>query len=122
MCIRDRLAIISGQRVQTLCAITIGNIQKEGNSTRIFVPKLLKTSKPNVSQPCIFIPKLNRNKKLCVKSALEIYLDKTKEIRSSENLFVSTISPYKNVSCQTLSRWLVKLLELAKINVSVYKS
>lgn len=116
------LALISGQRVQTLASIKIENVKSVKNSTRIFVPQILKTSKINSSQPCIVLPLLSRDKKLCVKSTLEHYLDRTITLRKDSNLLISSKKPHNKVSPQTISKWLLKLLSLSNIDIDVFQS
>lgn len=117
------LALVSGQRVQTLHSIQILDIIVEPKQIRIFISKRLKTSGPNVDQPCIHLPRNHRIKKLCVASALLEYLDRTKPLRGEvQQLFISTRGPFKAVSSQTISHWLVKSLDLAKIDTSKYRS
>ncbi len=116
------LALISGQRVQTLAAIKLENIKCSTNMIRIFIPDNLKTSGKNVCQPCIVLPEFKKNKKLCVKFTLEEYLNRTKKLRKDEYLFISIISPYKKVTSQTISKWLVKLLDMSDVDTTIYKS
>jgi site-specific recombinase XerD len=116
------LALISGQRVQTLSLIKIDEIKIVNSSIRIYIEGVIKTTKPGSNQPCIILPELKKDKILCVKNTLEHYLLRTKDIRVGNHLFISTKLPHKKVSSQTISHWLIKLLELSKIDVSVYKS
>jgi integrase-like protein/integrase family protein with SAM-like domain len=115
------LAVISGQRVQTLSKILIENVKSNLNECKIFIPANLKTSSVNSVQPCITVPKNFKCKKLCVKSLLDYYLKRTESIRSTSNLFVSLQSPHGRITSQTISRWLVKLLELSNVDISIYK-
>lgn len=117
------LALVSGHRVQTLHAINIDNIVVEDKQVRIFVSKLLKTSGPKSSQPCIHLPLYHKVKKLCVASCLKEYLSRTKNLRKdTKQLFVTTRERYRAVSKQTISHWLVKSLSLANINTTMYGS
>lgn len=116
------LALISGHRVQTLASINVDNVKQFGSSFKIFVPGRLKNSGLNVSQPVIVIPEFVKNKKLCVKLALKEYLQRTESLRKDKNLFVSTISPHKKVTSQTISKWLVKLLDIANVDTSIFKA
>jgi len=116
------LALISGHRVQTLAAITIDNIKTENNVVKIYVSELLKTSRPGSFQPCIHIPKYHIEPKLCVASTLMHYISRTRTLRSTcKQLFLSTREPHKAVTSQTISKWLVKVLELSDIDISMYK-
>lgn len=116
------LALASGQRVQTLAAIRTQNIKFSNDSVNIFISDTLKTSGINNVQPCISFPTFKRCKALCVKSCLENYLSRTSGIRKTDYLFITTTSPYRRATSQTLSKWLVKLLDLSGVNTDVYKS
>ncbi|ODM93263.1 hypothetical protein Ocin01_13420 [Orchesella cincta] len=73
---------------------------------KCYITKCLKTSRPNVAQPCLIIPRK---------------LDRTKTKRNCNQFFVSFTSPFKPVSTQTISRWLVLVLKQSGIDISVYK-
>jgi hypothetical protein len=80
----------------------------------------LKTSKPGEG----LVIDLNRFSKpnLCVYSCLQEYLNITKTLRSSPNLFICTNSPHESASPQTLSRRLKEVLNLSGIDVSLFSS
>jgi len=81
------------------------------------VPSILKTSKPGGLQPCIVIPTDHGVDKLCVFSTLS----RTKPMRTSDNLFLGLNAPHRPVCSQTISSWLVSVLEKANVDVSIYK-
>ena len=85
------------------------------------MPALIKTSKLGFCQPCISIPNDNADGKLCVLSVLIEYLDRTKNVRPSEQLFLSTISLHHAVCTQTISRWLLNVLKRAAVDTSIFK-
>lgn len=114
------LTIVSGQRVQTLASIKFENIKYSNGMIRIFISDRLKNSGSNVCQPCIVLPELKRDKKICVKKALESYIERTKEKRKDNNLFLSVVSPLRKLTSQTISKWLVKLLDLSDVDTSIY--
>ena len=57
---------------------------------------------------------------LCVVHVLEEYLARTEKIRKSSKLFVSLVKPHKEVTKQTISRWLKCILEKAGIDVKKF--
>jgi len=113
------LALTTGQRAQTLNAISIDNI-KFGDPVEIIITQTLKTSRAGFSQPCLVIP-VYHNDKMCVVNCLKIYLQRTFVSRKHNNLFLSYVAPYKPVSNQSLSRWLCELLCFAGIDTSYFK-
>lgn len=105
------LALITGQRMQTLQLIDIKNIIRIEDGIEIKIPDRIKTSRLNKSQRTLIVPTYRENLKLCVVSALEAYMVKTKDLRGSEKkLFISFKKPFKAVSSQTLSRWIKNTL------------
>lgn len=117
------LALVSGQRVQSLHAINIDDILVESKIIRIVIKENLKTSGVGVEQPCIHIQRSYKRSKLCVARCLMEYLDRTKMIRGDcKQLFLTTRQPYRNASKQTISHWLMKALEVSNIDTSLYKS
>lgn len=113
------LALVTAQRVQTLQSIKIGNILW-GNPVQISLPERLKTSSIRNKNPVLVLPIFTERPKLCVVKCLEQYVEVTKLIRQSDSLFISVNKPHGSVSTQTISRWLVKVLGLAGIDVSKY--
>ncbi|XP_035706240.1 uncharacterized protein LOC118435096 isoform X3 [Folsomia candida] len=112
------LALTTGQRVQTLSAISVPNINFKSGSCEIVIYDKLKSSKPG-STTILSLPNfLDIN--LCVVKTLKCYLAKTKEIRKTDKLFISTRTPYGAVSRDTLSRWLKIVLSKSGININVY--
>lgn len=113
------LALTTGQRVQTLAAINTSNINfLSDESVEIIICDKLKTSKPGESI-VLSLPKYT-DVNICVVEALKQYLLVTETLRTANNLFVSTRSPYKPVSRDTLSRWLKYVLKKSGIDVSTY--
>ena len=48
---------------------------------------------------------------------LSLYMDRTKNLRKSDKLLISTIKPHGPVSKQTVSRWVKILLQEAGIDL-----
>ena len=61
---------------------------------------------PNIAE----FSSIPEDKKVCPVRALKWYLDKTKNIRSSERLFLIPRSPYNPAAKDTLARWIVNLI------------
>lgn len=112
------LAITSGQRVQTLASINIDNIVN-GDPIQIIITDILKTSRPSVCNPVINLPKYD-DQKLCVVNVLNEYLKRTSTYRNDRKLFLGITKPHKPVCSQTISNWLVSLLDLSGIDTSIY--
>lgn len=114
-------ALCSAQRCQTLSIIKLVDVNISETGTVITVSELVKTSAPGRKQPVITFPRLQGNK-LCVTSTIEAYIQKSNKFRDSKNnnLFISHVKPYKNVTSQTIARWLKCILKEAGIYTNVY--
>lgn len=117
------LALITGHRFQTLSLIEIHNIKSTENLIEIKIPARIKTSGPGREQPTLIIPFYPRNKNICVASALEMYVERTRELRGEcPYLFISFKKPYKAVSTQSLSRWVKSALTKSGVNTEIFSA
>lgn len=114
------LALCSAQRMQTLRAILISNIELRDKEAVIKIPKRLKTSK--VGHGLVLRFDAFKDKKLCVVNCLRVYLDRTSSIRNSDKLFVCTKAPFGEASAQTISNWAKRLFALAQIDVNKFSA
>ena len=60
------LAICIAQRLQTLKAITLDQIQRRADGYSITIPTLIKTSRPGYFRPLLELPIFPENRKLCI--------------------------------------------------------
>lgn len=118
------LVLITGQRVQTISLIKIGNICNSAEGYQIFIPDKIKTSGPGKPQPCLHVPFFTEEPSLCVGSVLKFYLEITAKIRRSDqqNLFLVTRPPYQCASKQTISKWVKELLGRAGVNTEEFRA
>lgn len=116
------LALATAQRPQTLSAIETKNMQCRSDGIYIYIQKILKTSNPNREQPTLFLPFFEKEPQLCVASTLLKYLKITNSIRETDHLFVSLKKPHKEVSSQTISRWIKNALKEAGIDTETYSA
>jgi site-specific recombinase XerD len=115
------LALCSAQRVQTLCSIKLPDIEfTKDNTVNIKIYDRLKTSKPG----SVFEMNFSKfsDSKLCIVRCIRCYIDRTQSVRDSEYLLISSRSPYKKVSSQTVSNWLKKILNESGIDSSKFGS
>lgn len=109
------LAIVTGQRVQTLAAISVNQIDFT-DVVHIRIEKNIKTSGPGRPQPLLVLPPYNVNTNLYVVEVLKHYLSRTLPIRKCTSLLLTTEKPHGPASTQTISRWLKESLRLAGID------
>lgn len=116
------LALVTGHRMQTFSLIKLENIIIKDKSIVIKIPNRIKTSSRNRSQPLLILP-IYQETKVCAASALIFYLQKTEQIRNSnQELFLSFRNPFKPVTCQTLSHWVKDTLNDSGIDTEVFTS
>jgi len=118
------LALSTAHRVQTFSLINIKQIHHLENGIEIHIVDSIKTSGPGRKQPCLFLPYFANNVNLCVASTLDHYLDKTKNFRSEaeDYLLLSFRSPYRNVTSQTISKWIKSVLSKSGIDINSFSA
>ena len=117
------LALTTGHRMQTLSLIEINNIKILHDKVEIRIPARIKTSsKRNAMQPLLILP-FYSDKQLCVAAALLSYLHVTVNTRNSiKSLFISVRKPFKDVSAQSLSRWVKEVLSEYNIDTTIFSA
>lgn len=105
------LALVMGQRIQTLSLIKLSNIIKRDNVVQIKISDTIKPSGRDRAEPLLTFSRFEARKKICVVTTLESYTERTDSIRGGEDsLFLALKKPFQKVSSQTLSRWIKKVL------------
>ncbi|XP_051161086.1 uncharacterized protein LOC127281422 [Leptopilina boulardi] len=120
------LALITGQRIQTLTAIDIQNINLEKEPLRIKITEPIKTSGRSEFQPILEIPSFSEKPELCVASVLRTYITKTRALRPGNrdkgHLFITYKKPHHQASSQTISRWIRVTLEKSGIDTTIFSA
>ena len=115
------MAILSGQRCQTIHALTTRDMKVSDSKVVFIVNELLKTTKPGKECTKIEFLSFNEDRRLCVVRYLSEYLKRTKDMRhGQQKLLVSYQKPHRPVSKDTVSRWLKYELKLAGIGTSTF--
>lgn len=114
------LALLSGQRSQTLQLIDIRNVQFNRFGVKIYIGDMLKQTRPGYPlTPLEF--KYFTNESLCVVKTLHVYIERTKRLRKDETqLFVSTVSPFHRICKQTVANWIRTVLCKSGIDVKQF--
>lgn len=117
------LALVTAHRVQTLSKIDIQNIEINTQDICIKIPDLIKTSRPNSSQPMLVLPFFREKPEICPANALCSFMNLTRELRKTHtSLFISLKNPFNAVTAQTLSRWIKTTLEASGIDTSIFSA
>ena len=115
------LALITGQRCQTLHLLDLQDMLITETGVTFSIRSLVKQSKPGTAQPILKLNAYPNNANLCVMRILREYLCRTKVFRSTTKLFISFIRPYGAVSKDTLARWIRTVMKNAGIDITIFK-
>lgn len=117
------VALLSGQRCQTVHALTVSGMRITNDTVHFEIAKLLKTSKPGRHQGHLEFKSYPVDERLCVVTCLRQYLKLTEPIRTGHDpLWLSYTKPFKPVSRDTVSRWIKNVLEKAGVNTKVFSA
>ena len=117
------LALLSGQRCQTLHSLSVSSMVLKPDSCVFTIHKLLKTSRPGKHVTDLTFTAYPPDSRLCPIVCLSEYVKRTSKLRTGcDQLLVSIQKPHKSVSTHTISRWLKTVLEKAGIDTSVFKA
>ena len=114
------LILATGQRCQTLHAISIANMVINEKYVKIRIGELMKQSKPHRHLNELYIEAFEHNVSICVVHVLNEYLNRTKDIRSGPELFITTQSPFKAASKSTIANWIKIGLRMAGIDMDMF--
>ena len=117
------MALLSGQRRQTLHSLRIDLMRLSADKCIFTITSLLKTSRPGKHLSFIEFQAYAPDIRLCVVRHLEHYVNRTSHLRGDETqLLISYSKPHKSVSTDTISRWLKTTLHEAGIDTSKYSA
>lgn len=116
------LALVTGQRIQTLGLIDVRNIFIHTEKIEIKITNRVKTSAVNRPQPLLVLPFYKKDPHICVGSTLLEYLKRTKDLRGDGTfLFITFKKPHRKASPQTISRWIGIMLKKSGLDTSQFK-
>ena len=116
------LALITGQRVQTLHSLDLTFMNIENDHVNIEIHEILKTSKPGKHLPPLSFPAFVEEPRLCIVTVLKEYIQGTEKLRKSRKRFATYTKPYNQPAISTLSNWIKLMLQLAGVNVKLFKT
>ncbi len=115
------LALLTGQRVQTLFFVDIRNVEFRNVGVVIRMGDMLKQSRPGYHLNEMSLPSYPSDEALCPVSCLRTYLRRSEPLRKGNSkLFVSHAPPHASVSKTTIARWIKETLKLAGIDTSIF--
>ena len=116
------LAIVSGQRCQTIHNFNIRDCVLKRTKVVFTIRENLKHNSPKNNDSNIIIPAYFEDKRLCAVTYFKEYVKRTKPVRNTDKLFISYVKPNKEVSRDTISRWIKITLSKAGINTNIFKA
>ncbi len=117
------LSLTTGKRGQNLHLMDLKFLVKQADLRRfdIRVPVKNYSKQSDVSLQKIDIIAYPQNRALCPVYCLDEYIRRTKHIRCSTNLFVTSKKPYNRASRATISRWTKLAMQASGVNTDEYK-
>ena len=120
------LAITTACRGSELQKLNPMFISWQGNEMGITIDKVTKTSRPNKPHVQITLKQYPLDTKLDVVGAVQTYLERTEELRTSvrqkSHLLLSFTKPHNPVAPCSIGRWLKTIMEMAGVDTSVFKA
>ena len=118
------IALLSGQRCQTIHALDISAMQVvfHPNEQYVFqINKLLKTSRPGKHFSHLTLQAYPEDEQLCIFKTVQVYLARTKPLRGKfTQLLISYEQTHKPVTTDTIARWLKTVLDKAGIDTNIF--
>ena len=116
------LLLLSGQRGQAIHSIDMRNVRVEPDKVLIRFGGLQKQSRPGYQVPELNLPAYPQTRALCIREVYLAYIIRTKPLRRSSALFLTTQKPHGPASRDTLSRWVKQTLSLSGVDMAIFSS
>ena len=116
------LSLVSAQRGQSLHLLDIDAMCQTADSFTFYLQGDFKQSRVGHEHLEIVLPAYKGDIRLCIVHTLSVYLNRTKDLRGTSKLLISTVRPHKQVSKATIGRWIKQSLKMAGIDTNTLKS
>lgn len=114
------LALLTGQRAQSLHLMDVRNITITTDSVKLRFGDKLKHTRPGHHQREILLQAFSKPD-ICVVRTLNRYLEETEQLRKeTTQLLISYQKPYTPVTRSTVSRWVKMVLTMAGIDMNIF--
>ena len=113
------LAFTSSNRVSELRALDVNLMYKKPDGIVFHLKTHKKNRKSSVLPGSVFYPSYPENKLLCPCKCLEVYLEKTKKLRTEgkDPLFRAIVKPHHQVTTNTISNWISRTIAKAGYDI-----
>jgi hypothetical protein len=118
------LALTNATRIQSIHLICLNNVYKFKSEFVFKIDELVKQSRPGDTEPVISCKAYSPERRLCIYIVLKEYLIRTKKMRDSSisRLLLRYVKLHKNVTKDTISRWIKVILNRSGINTKIFGS
>ena len=115
--------LISGQRGQAVPALHLDHLVWSEEGAAVFTLTVpMKTTRVGECLPVVTLKRYIMKRHVCVVDAIKEYIRRTESLRGeARELIVSFRKPHHPVSRDTISRWVIQVMDQAGIDTSVYK-
>lgn len=115
------VALVSAQRCQSLHMLSLNNMTITNTQYCFTITGDYKQAKTGSDTLKIVLPAYPDDIRLCVFTTLNEYVTRTADLRHDDQLFISTVKPYRAVSRDTIARWIKSILTRAGVDTSIFK-
>ena len=117
------LALTLISRACTIHCLDIRFMTKHAHFVQFMIGRLHKGWKSGKSYPAVRCCEYDADRDLCIQTTLNVHLKRTKPWRTDQKkqLLLSYVNPHEEVCSSTISGWIMKVLNLAGIDTSVFK-
>ena len=112
------LALISGQRAQTLHSLKISDMTTSDSEVTFTISSALKTRAPGA----ILRFSKFEEENLCLVTQINQYITLTRGVRQDDRLLISFVKPHREVGCDTVRRWILILMKEAGVDTTKFKA
>ena len=115
------LALVSAQRGQSIHLLDTDDMTRTSDKFVFHLHDAFKQARPGFEHLDIVLPAYVHDIRICIVHTLSLYLERTRSLRKTSMLFISTVKPHSCVSKDTIARWIKAALKMAGIDVQVFK-
>lgn len=116
------IALTGAARTQSIHLLSVQNCVKLRSEFVFKYDGLLKQSRPNKREMFVHFKAYPPDRRLCIYTVVKEYLKRTRLFRdiNCSKLLISYVAPHKEVSKDTISRWIRLIFVQAGIDTKIY--
>ena len=115
------LALVSVQRGQSIHLLDTDDMTRTRDKFVFHLHDAFKHARPGFEHLDIVLAAYVHDIRICIVHTLSLYLERTRSLRTTSTLFISTVKPHGSVSKDTIARWIKATLKMAGVDVEVFK-